>query len=281
METKQSVNKMGVSVAVLALVIAGAAFGKARNSGQAEDSLAKIARTKQFNVCVAEWPPFSIKDAKTGAYSGVDIDAIGVAAKALDATVVYHDTTFGDLPAAIQSGICDVSTSLYITPSRAAAVNFTEPVLYGGDTALVRKGEKRFTSVADLDQAGITVATATGESGDIYAKANFSKATVNAIDVGSSDQSRFMLEVTSGRADVAIADYNTIANFAKEHPETEVLFQDAPFNLSPDAYVVRYGDDNLRSFLNNTLLTLKVNGTWDATMKKYDAQAFAEQLTIK
>lgn len=282
MDNQNIINNVSITLTVVALVIAIFAISRpGTNSSADESTLNKVISTKQMDVCVAEWPPFSIKDAVTGEYSGVDIEALAVAAEALGATSVYHDTTFGNMPAAIQSGLCDVGTSLYVTPTRLAAVSFTNPVLYGGNTALVKKGEARFKTLADIDKPGVVVATATGESGDIYAKANFKQATVQSIDVESSDQSRFMLEVTSGRADMAIADYNTIANFANEHPETEVLFQDEPFNLSPDAYVVRYGDNDWLSFLNGTLLTEKANGTWDSIMAKYEADAFAEQLIIK
>jgi ABC-type amino acid transport substrate-binding protein len=268
-------------IAAIALILSlFAVFGARNNSSSQRDSLAEIQKSKVMNVCVAEWPPFSIKDAKTNQYSGVDIDAMQVMAKALGATVVYHDTTFGNMPAAVQSGVCDIGTSLYVTPGRSAAVDFTRPILFGGDTALVRKGDTRFKTVADLDQSGIKVATATGESGDIYAKGNFTKATIVPIDVDSSDQTRFLLEVTSGRADVGIADYNTIANFAKAHPETEILFQNNPFNLSPDAYIVRHGDTNLLSFMNNSILTMQVNGIWNSIEKKYGAVAFHQQLNI-
>ncbi|MEI6498925.1 MAG: ABC transporter substrate-binding protein [bacterium] len=285
MNSKSSAVVWGTGIALIALVLAIFALVgvKKENVGAnvVKDSLAEIQKSKQMNVCVAEWPPFSIKDATTGKYSGVDIDAIEYAAKALDAEVVYHDTTFGNAPAAVQSGTCDITTSLYITPNRSAAVDFTRPILYGGDAALVKKGDKRFKTIADLDQVGIKVATATGESGDIFVKANFTKSTISAIDVDSSDQTRFLLEVTSGRADVGVADYNTIANFAKVHPESEVIFADKPFNLSPDAYGLKYGDTNLLNFMNNTILTMQVNGIWDAIEKKYGATAFHQNLDIK
>lgn len=283
MNSKNSTATLITVIAIVALALSIIAFvGARKNSSSSQrDSLAEIQKSKVMDVCVAEWPPFSQKDATTGKYTGVDIDALESMAKALGATVTYHDTTFGNMPAAIQSGTCDIGTSLYVTPSRSAAIDFTRPILFGGDTALAKKGEKRFKTIADLDQTGIKVATATGESGDIYAKANFTKSTVVPIDVDSSDQSRFMLEVTSGRADIAIADYNTIANFAKEHPETEVIFQDKPFNLSPDAYSVRHGDTNLLNFLNNSILTMQVNGIWDSIEQKYSAQAFHQNLDIK
>lgn len=282
MNSKSGSVTWAMGIAVVALAVSVSTMVVQRRGGAASgDSLTKIQNSKVMNVCVAEWPPFSIKDAKTGKYSGVDIDAMEAIAKSLDAKVTYHDTTFGNMPAAIQSGTCDVGTSLYVTPNRSAAVDFTRPVLFGGDTALVKKGETRFKTIADLDKTGIKVATATGESGDIYAKANFTKASVVPIDVDSSDQTRFLLEVTSGRADVGIADYNTIANFAAAHPETMVIFQDNPFNLSADAYGVRYGDTSFLDFLNNSLQTMQVNGSWDQLEKKYNAQAFHQQLNIK
>lgn len=283
MNSKSGALTWAIALALVAIIISVVAYLRPRTSTVASqrDSLAAIQESKVMDVCVAEWPPFSQKDATTGEYTGVDIDAMNVMATALGAKAVFHDTTFGNMPAAIQSGTCDIGTSLYVTPSRSAAIDFARPVLYGGDTALVKKGETRFKTVADLDKAGIKVATATGKSGDIYAKANFTKSTIVPIDVDASDQSRFLLEVTSGRADVGIADYNTIANFAKAHPETQVIFQENPFNLSPDAYGVRHGDTNLLNFMNNTLLAMQVNGTWASIEKKYNATAFHQNLDIK
>src|SRR3989338_2786319 len=170
MNTKSNLSTSIVSViALIALVVSLLAFLKVSpvNLGTS-DSLAKILKTKQMDVCVAEWPPASIKDAKTGKYSGHDIDAYEMIAKEIGATVVYHDTTFGNMPAAIQSGVCDMGTSLFIKISRSAAVDFTRPILYGGDSALVRSGDVRFQSVADINKAGVKIAVATGESGHIF-----------------------------------------------------------------------------------------------------------------
>ncbi len=284
MNQKSNVTTWAIGIALLALIVSVVVFFGTRNSsgivGQS-DSLARIQQTKIMKVCVAEWPPFSQKDPATGKYSGVDIDAMTVMAKALGAEPAFIDTTFGNMPAAIQSGTCDIGTSLYVTPSRAAAIDFARPVLYGGDTALVRKGDTRFKNINDLNKSSVKIATATGESGDIFAKANLTNAKISSIDVDSSDQSRFLLEVTSGRADIGIADYNTIANFAKAHPETEVILSDSPFNLSPDAYGVRHGDTNLLNFMNNTILTMQVNGTWSTIENKYGATAFHQNLDIK
>ncbi len=278
MNQKTNISSIVFGVALVGLIIAIIAFFRAGSAGssQSTNSLAKILATKKMDVCVAEWPPASIKDAKTGKYSGHDIDAYEMIAKEIGATIQYHDTTFGDMPAAIQSGVCDMGTSLFVKISRSAAVDFTRPILFGGDSGLVRKGDSRFKTVEDVNKPGVTVAVATGESGDIFAKSHLDKAKIVPIDVGSSDLSRFMLEVTSGRADIAIADANTIGRFAAAHPETEMVFASNPLDLNPDAFPVRLGDTQLLNFLNNSILSMQVNGDWAGLEKKYNAHWFHE-----
>ena len=261
-------------VALLALILSGVALfktGTLGTSNSSNSSLAKILSTKRWDVCVAEWPPASIKDAKTGQYSGQDIDAYNLIAKQIGVTVVYHDTTFGNMPAAIQSGVCESGTSLFVEVSRAAAVDFSRPVLYGGVSALVMKGDTRFKSAADINKPGVRVVVATGEAGAIYAQSSLQDAKVTSVDVDSSDLSRFMLNVTSGQADIAVADSNTIQNFAAAHPDTQAIFITDPLQLSPDAFPVKAGDTELLDFLNNSLLTIQVDGEWKALQDKYNA----------
>lgn len=270
-------DKKYVSAAILSIVailvsLGGFVFdGQKSTDAESESTLAKVLETKTLDVCYAVWPPAVIKDASTGELSGHDIDAMRLIADGAGATAVFHETTFGDMAGAIQSGVCDVGTSLFVNIPRAAAVSFSRPILYGGNSGLVRLDDVRFKTIADVDKPGIVVATATGEAGDIYAKANFKFAKVVSIDVQSSDLSRFLLEVTSGRADIGIADANTIRLFAAAHPETNDVFASEPFGLSPDAFPVRHGDQDFLNYVNNALLSMEVDGTWDSLERKYDA----------
>lgn len=268
-----------VIVAIMALagvILSNVALSKNKVQAGNPDTLNKILSSKTMDVCVAEWPPASIKDAKTGKYSGHDIEAYEMIAKEIGATVRYHDTTFGNMPAALQSGVCDMGTSLFVKISRSAAVDFTRPILFGGDSGLVRKGETRFRTKDDLNKSSVRIVVANGESGHIFVKTYLDKATIVPIDVEASDLSRFMLEVTSGRADVAIADSNTINRFAVAHPETQSVFMDHPLDLNPDAFPVRLGDVKLLNFLNNSLLSLQTSGEWERLEKKYNAHWFHE-----
>ncbi|MEI7741396.1 MAG: transporter substrate-binding domain-containing protein [bacterium] len=279
--TKNTIISSVVLAALALVVISAGFFGRKTGGSETQDALTKILNTKRMDVCVAEWPPASIKDARTGEYSGHDIDAYKMIAKEIGASVVFHDTTFGNMPAAIQSGVCDSGTSLYVKPSRAAAVDFTRPVLFGGDSGLVRKGDKRFKTVEDINQAGVKVAVATGESGHIFAKTYLTKAKIISIDVEASDLTRFALEVSSGRADIAVADGSTLTRFAAAHPETEMVFVSEPLDLNPDAFPVRMGETKFLNFLNNSIFSLQVSGEWKNLEKKYDAHWFHEDVTYR
>ncbi len=268
-------NKLSLSIvtvlALVAIIFSVIAMKKNNISVTTQDTLAKIQSTKKMKVCYAVFPPAVIKDSKTGKVSGHDIDAITEMAQALGATVDLQETTFGNMSAAIQSGTCDIGTSLFVKIPRASAVAYSSPLSYAGNSGLARKGDTRFKSITDVDKPGINVAVATGESGDIYATAHFKNATIHRIDVESSDLARFLLEVTSGRADIGLADSITIADFAKQHPEATDVFANNTFDVNPNALPMRLGDSNFISFVDNSILYMQSSGEWASFEKKYDA----------
>lgn len=267
----QVIGVLGVVVALALSIVAYNRSNTMHNASASVDTLAKIQKTKKMSVCYAVFPPAVIKDAKTGKVSGHDIDALEIMAKQLGAEVEYHESTFGNMAAAVQTGQCDIGTSLFVKIPRAAAVAFSEPIFYAGNSGLVRKGDIRFKTIADVDKSGITVAVATGESGHIYAQEHFKQAKVVPIDIESSDLSRFLLEVTSGRADIGIADANTIKLFAAQHPESEDVFANNTFDLNPDAWPIRHGDTSFLNFVNNSIKYMQTSGQWAELEKKYDA----------
>ncbi len=280
-------DKKYTTVAILAMIalllsLGNLAFGgNTGTNAVSQGTLTKIKTTRVMNVCYAVWPPAVIKDASTGELSGHDIDATRLLAESLGATVAFHETTFGDMAGGIQSGVCDIGTSLFVNMPRAQAITFSRPLYYAGSSGLVRKGDARFKTIEDIDQPGIIVATATGEAGNIFAKAHFKHAEILSIDVQSSDISRFLLEVTSGHADIGIADANTIQLFAASHPETTDAFASRPFGLSPVAFGVRQGDQDFLNYINNGLLSLQTDGTWDALEQTYDAHWLHEVKTFQ
>ncbi len=276
-------TKLPLSTAATILVLLAIAFSLATffrsTGGQIEtpdDPLARMQKTGSIEACTIVYPPTVIKDAKTGKLSGQFIDVLNIIAEKVSAKVNWHESTWGNAAADLQSHRCDiVAAGFFANIPRAAAVAFTKPPLfYVGESAVIRKNDMRFQDVQDasaFDKPDITIAVATGESGDIFVKEHFRHAKVTRIDVESSDLSRFMTEVAANRADVAIADSNTVALYVAQHPELKDVFAKNPFGLNPVGWAVRQQDTAWLHFIETSLQFLETQGTMRNLEQQYGA----------
>ncbi len=212
-----------------------------------------------------------IRDPKTGNLSGTSIDTINEIARLMEVKLEFEEANFATFAAGLQSGKYDLSIApIFSTIPRAKVVAFTQPQMYIGNSALVRRKETRFKTLQDIDQKGIIVAVTQGEQGHEYAEANFRNAQIKVIS--GSDQSMTYSEVLTGRADVALGDAWFIGKFVAEHPEARDLFPDNPYNVTPVAWSVRYEDMPLLTFVNTALDFLDTTGKLDEIYRKYDAK---------
>jgi len=262
-------------VVSISLVLFNSCSSKS-NLVQSDDTLDHIRRTGQIDACTVIYPPYAIKDSKTGKLSGECIDMLEIIAQKMNAKVVWHETTFGNAAADLASGRCDIMAQGFNSNiPRAMAVAFTLPAIwFAGESGVIRKNDERFKNVRDIyefDKPDITIAVPTGEAGDVFVTEHFKHAKIKRIDVESSDISRFCLEVSAGRADIAIADQNTIALFAEQHPEVIDLFHDRPFSLNPASWAVRQGDVKWLHFMETALQFLDTQGALAQLDHKYHA----------
>lgn len=274
MEQKSS-SYIAIILGIIALIMSFTAINR-EDQQNTDDTLTRIQKTGEINVCTVVFPPVVIKNAKTGELTGHFVDTMNIIAERINAKVNWYESTWGNAAADLQSKHCDlVAANFFANIPRAASVAFTKPPLfYIGDSALVRKNDLRFKNIKnvfDFDKPNITIAVATGEAGDIFVKEHFKNAKVTRIDVESSDLARFAVEVSAKRADVAIADANTINLYAKVHPEVIDLFENNPFSLNPVGWAVRQDDVRWLHFIETALQFLDTQGTLEELEKKYNA----------
>ncbi len=246
-----------------------------RQTQQVDSVLDKVRRTHIIKAATVIDPPMVIKNPTNSEYSGHLVDAMKIVAQRMNADIEWTETTYGNAAGTLLSGRVDVVVApLFANIERAQAVSFIQPPLfYMGLSALVKKGG-RFEKVADVhefDQSGVRIALATGEAGDLFATSEFKKATLNRTNVEATEISRFMLDVLTGNADVAIADSNQIAKFASAHPDTTDLFAKKQFALNPACFAIRYGDADWKAFLETSLHFLRTRGVLQQQEKKYGA----------
>jgi ABC-type amino acid transport substrate-binding protein len=264
---------LSVAISLVALI----RTNKRSVSVDFDDTLTKIRQTNVIQACTVVSPPFSIKDAETGERSGYMIDLLKLVAQKMEVQVIWNESTWGNAVADLQSHRCDVvAAELFANIPRAKAVAFTKPSLfYMGNGAIVRKDDKRFDDIQtiyDLDKPDITVVVATGEAGDIFVRENFKQAQVRKIDVESSDLTRFALDVSSGRADVAIAGGDVVDLYIKSHPEVKNIFAENPFGLNPIGWAVRQDDYRWKDFLETAIQFLDTQGDMLRLKNNYNLQ---------
>lgn len=248
----------------LAAVVAMALTGPA----MAQGSMDKILADKKVNICWVSSPPQEMKDPKSGEVTGYFVDAARSMFEQLKVEPVFIETTWANFVATLQSGQADLCiASSFASIKRAAVVDFTNPILYLGRSAIVRKDEDRFKSLSDLNREDITIAVLTGSRSQDFVTSNLPKAKV--LSLGGTDPSTPFLAVTAGRADAGVNDAWAAKRFAENQPGVKDLFGDEPFNVSAMAWTVRKGNVDLLNFLNTSLEVLLTSGEMEKMALKY------------
>lgn len=235
---------------------------------QTQDSFERILREKKIRFGYIPSPPSAIRDPATGNISGFYVDAARVIAELMQVEPVFVETTWGNFASALQAGQFDVSiAATFATIPRAMAVAFTNPIHYQSFSAAARKGDARFMTMADLNKPDIKIAVVQGSAGHEFARQNLGQAQIVAL--GTANLLQPFLEVSAGRADVAIQDESQVRRYLPTHPEVEALFGGNPFNTLPLAWAVRRGDQSLLGFMNTALTFMLSSGRWEEIAAKY------------
>jgi polar amino acid transport system substrate-binding protein len=282
LKLKKQILLVGFLMFVLGAIISCTAQPNQVQTEKKETILQKVKRTKVIHAGYIKYPPFMELDPKSGKLGGYFIDMMDhiVQLMGRGIEIKYEETTWGTMVAGIQSGKFDVVVSgIFSTIPRLTEVTFTRPVLFVGLSAVARKDDKRFMSVADLKTPGIVVAVTAGEVGHDYT----SKFLPNArpIVMDTPDITRPMLEVISGRADIGIADSMSVFNFVEAHKDQVVnLFENEPLYLYGTGLMLPRGDLEWKDFMDQSISFLEYSGILEQLERKHK-KGSAEWISLK
>ncbi len=254
------------------LVIAGMtalAVSAVVSSAEAR-SLDQIISSGELRIGYVVAPPNAIKDPSTGDLSGFDVDAIKAIATEMGLKPTFVETDWGTFAAGLQADQFDLSICpTFATIKRSMAVLFTRPIIFAGNGALVRADDNRYKTFQDMNNADTRIAVLQGGQAEDFVRRTMPKAQL--ISLASSDLTAGMVEVLAGRADVGIEDSYTINEFVHKQPSTKNLFLDDPFNLTPVAWAVARGNNDLVAAVNAGLNILLYSGRYDEMAVPYFA----------
>lgn len=261
----------GVGI-MLALVFPSC--GEKSATGTAQDRAYKrVIDTKTLRVAYISYPPSFIKDANTGAYSGIMHEVLQEMAKRMDLKVDYaEETAWGTMIEAVNSGRVDlVCTGLWPNATRGKLVDFTEPVYFSPIKAYVKAGNSAFDGkLSAINLKSVRIATIDGEMTSIISAADFPQARADS-HPQTTDIAQMLLEVSSGKADITFVEPAVAEGFLEKNPNmVEEVKNIAAIRVFPNVLMISKDEPKLLSTLNTAMEEVANTGVIDRVLAKYE-----------
>lgn len=221
------------------------------------------------------WEPGIIKN-DDGTLRGYVVDVINEVAKTGDFEVEWVGPIgWGNVAEELASGKIDMMCAgMWQSGLKAKRMVFSHPFSYEGVGAFIRKDEKRFTKLEDLNQPSVTLATIDSDNSAFIAKDNFPQAKILALPMGASD-AELALAVSTGKADATFVSEGLAADFTKKNPGKITQLQPGTrLRLFGHTFVANAGEFQLIHFFETTLAELTNAGTIGHIIDKYPTYPF-------
>lgn len=262
-----------IIIIALFFLVTGCDRKSSQDSAAQNAAYDRVIKTKKLRVAYISYPPSFIKDANTGAYSGIMHEVLQEMAKRLDLQVDYtEETAWGTMIEAVNNGRVDlVCTGLWPNATRGKLVDFTAPVYFSPIKAYVKAGNAAFDgNLTAIASKSVKIATIDGEMTSIVSKADFPEATAVA-HPQTTDISQMLLEIGTGKADVTFVEPAVAAGFLQKNPN---MVQDvrnvAPVRVFPNVMMVAKTEGKLLSTLNTAMEEVANTGVIDRIVSKYE-----------
>lgn len=236
----------------------------------------RVTATRTLRVAYISYPPSMIVDPNTSSFSGIFHDVLQEMAARMQLKVEYvEETSWGTMIEAVKSGRVDlVSAGIWPNSQRGRLVGFTEPLYYSPIRAFVRTDDVRFDGdLSKINDPSVKVSTIDGEMSSVIADADYPSATIVGLPQ-SADVAQMLLEVTTGKSDVAFVEVAVANRFLRTNQGSIRSVASVPaVRVFPNAMIVPIKDHALQSMLNTSIDELHNNGILDRIISKYEGQA--------
>ncbi|HVN51312.1 MAG TPA: ABC transporter substrate-binding protein [Acidimicrobiales bacterium] len=257
----------------------GSSGGSAANCTAAAQVPSKIKSAGSMNAATdASYAPNEFIGTNGSSIEGMDIDLGNAIAKQLNLTMQWQNVKFDSIIPGIGTRY-DISLSSFsVTAEREKQVCMVS-YFSAGTSFYVQVGKNQDLDTLDaLCGKNVAVETGTTQADDATAQSkkctDAGKSKVNVLTF--PDQNGANLALSSGRADVVMADSPVAAYAAKQSDgKFEVIGQ--PYGTAPYGIVLPNTSDyaGLASAVLDALKTLDSNGTYKQILTKWGVQAGA------
>lgn len=265
-----------ISILIIGLALMFAGCGQ---SEQAEEVNVRLELTKQSTLdkiiasgelrhgFEAGYMPFEMTD-KNGEFIGFDIDMGKKMAEAMGVKWVPVNTAWdGIIPSLMTNKFDIIMSGMTVTQERNLKISFAEPYIVIGQAIIVNSSLKgKINSYKDLNDSKYTVISKLGTTGEQAVMSMIPKATYKAFET----ESEGAMEVLNGNADAFVYDLPFAELFMTQRGGSGSIFiLNKPFTYEPLAWAVNKGDPDFLNWLNNFMVQVKNDGTYDAIYNKW------------
>ncbi|MDX2027262.1 MAG: transporter substrate-binding domain-containing protein [Alphaproteobacteria bacterium] len=247
-----------VALLVALTLLAYMGFHPTETSGShKETAFERVMRTGTIRCGYGIWIPEMVKDANTGALSGVDYDIMNAVGHALGLKVEWTEEV--GWPVAQQglaSGRYDVfCNGAWPTPSRTKTAFYSRPFMYSPVYAAI--SAKKNVSTQDISWANkpeTTIAVLPNTAIDTFANSRFPNAKKFDLSDLSNDGD-LMLAIATGKADMGLSTYSSIKKYMDANPG-QIHINDQPVIYAPGSFLLPHDDYRLKHMVDFTITYL-------------------------
>ena len=170
--------------------------------------------------------------------------------------ISWKETVSQNREAFIQDGQVDVVVATYtINDKRKEVVDFAGPYYVAGQSLMVRADDDTIASSEDL--AGKTVCSADGSTPAKNIEENFPDTTL----VTFAQYTDCLDPLRNGQVDAVTTDNVILAGYVSESPD-DFKIAGEQFTEEPYGIGLKLGDEEFRTFINDTLEESFTDGRW-------------------
>jgi len=233
----------------------------------------RVIQSGKIRCCYIVYPPDCIKDPNTGKLSGIGVEALELVAKKLGLKVEWTEEvgTATMLEGLITGRYDMMGAAVWTNAQRAKRAAFSKPMYFTVVSAFARKKDNRFKGHLErINSPNVKISIIDGETGQVIADADFPKASRLSMPQ-MTDFSQNMLNVATGKADVAFADSFCGARYVRNNPGIlENINPQKPVRIYPNCWMFNRGEFEFKEMLDTVLDEVINSGAMDKIISKYE-----------
>lgn len=248
---------------------------------QQETAHERVLRTRTIRCAYALWPPFSNKDANTGALSGFNIDIFNEIGKELGFKIEWtEEVGFGNYIEGLKTGRYDVMCQT-VWPDAARFTNalVTIPAHYHKVYIVTRADDTRFDKDwHELNNPQYKAIVVDGDITDTIAKTDFPNAQIVALPQ-AADARQLFTEIETGKADATFVDYGFFLDYNRQNPG-KLKIAGNVLRVYGSVFSVNNGELMLKTLIDNAIIALTNSGRLEQILRKFPTTAMSPASTF-